>query len=187
MTLPPPIRPKPKPMSQLFWDGAKAGELCLQCCSGCAAHRFYPSAGCHKCDHNYDWRTVPGRGHVYTWTVIRRALDPAFQARVPFTVAVVAVDAVVYHGGDHNYDWRTVPGRHVYTWTVIRRALDPAFQARVPFTVAVVAVDVEGRPLLPGTMRDCAPEAIEAEMAMEIAFEPYDEEISLPCWRPAAG
>ncbi len=139
MTLPPPIRPKPKPMSQLFWDGAKAGELCLQCCSGCAAHRFYPSAGCHKCgDHNYDWRTVPGRGHVYTWTVIRRALDPAFQARVPFTVAVVAVD-------------------------------------------------VEGRPLLPGTMRDCAPEAIEAEMAMEIAFEPYDEEISLPCWRPAAG
>ncbi len=137
METPRPIRPKPTAMSQPFWDGARVGELRLQCCSGCGAHRFYPSAGCHKCgDDGYDWRAVPGRGHVYTWTVIRRALDPAFQARVPFTVAVVALD-------------------------------------------------VAGRPLLPGTMLDCAPEDLRADMAVDIAFEPYDDDISLPCWRPA--
>ena len=69
--------------------------------------------------------------------------------------------------------------RHVYTWTVIRRALDPAFQSHVallgPFTVVVVALDVAGRPLLPGTLIDCAPERIEAEMAVEIVFQPLDD------------
>ena len=55
----------------------------------------------------------------------------------------------------------------------------------MPFTVAVAAIDVTGKPLLPGTMIGCAPEAMRAEMAVEIEFEPYDDEISLPCWRPA--
>ena len=132
----PPL-PRPTPMTAPFWDGCRAHELRLQRCDNCGAHRFYPSAACHKCaSEHYIWVPVTGRGTVYTWTVIRRALDPVWAARVPFTVVVVAVD-------------------------------------------------VPGRPLIPGTLLDCAPDAVTAEMPVEIFFQDLNDEITLPCWQPS--
>jgi uncharacterized OB-fold protein len=36
-----------------------------------------------------DWRAVSGRGRVYSWVGVRRALTPAFASEVPYTIVTV--------------------------------------------------------------------------------------------------
>jgi uncharacterized OB-fold protein len=36
-----------------------------------------------------DWRAVSGEGVVYSWVGVQRALTPAFESEVPYTIATV--------------------------------------------------------------------------------------------------
>lgn len=79
--------------SHRFWDGLADGRLILSACSRC--HRVWtpPSPRCPRCGSGEPAdREVPGTGHVYSWVVIRRALDPAFADDVPYAIAVVTLD-----------------------------------------------------------------------------------------------
>ena len=85
--------PKPSPLSQPFWDGLAAGELRLQRCDICDTYVFYPRPYCPHClSEALTWTTVSGRGRVYTYTIVRRAMHPAFQLEVPYVFAIVELE-----------------------------------------------------------------------------------------------
>ncbi len=85
--------PKPSTLSQPFWDGLAEGVLRLQKCAACASYVFYPRPYCPRClSEALTWTPVSGHGHVYTYTVVRRAMHPAFQPDVPYVFAIVELE-----------------------------------------------------------------------------------------------
>jgi hypothetical protein len=65
-------------------------ELTLQHCLACGRVRFPPMPACPWCGSAAaEWRAVSGTGHVYSWVGVRRALTPAFESEVPYTIATV--------------------------------------------------------------------------------------------------
>lgn len=84
--------PLPTATSLPFWRAATAGRLDLQFCTNC--HRFvhYPRTICPYClSDRLEWRTVSGRGVVYSFTIVRQAPSPAF-SDVPYVLAAVDLE-----------------------------------------------------------------------------------------------
>ena len=82
--------PAPSEVSRPFWDGLTAGELRLQKCEECRRHIFYPRSFCPHClSQRLGWVKASGRGTLYSYTVVRRAMNPAFQTDVPYVFAIV--------------------------------------------------------------------------------------------------
>ncbi|TMB94062.1 MAG: Zn-ribbon domain-containing OB-fold protein [Chloroflexi bacterium] len=82
--------PAPSEVSRPFWDGLTAGELRLQKCEECRRHIFYPRSLCPHClSQRLGWVKASGRGTLYSYTVVRRAMNPAFQTDVPYVFAIV--------------------------------------------------------------------------------------------------
>ena len=85
--------PAPSPVTQPFWDGLREGELRIQRCRDCAKHVFYPRTACHYClSDRLEWVKASGRGTLYSFTIVRRAMNPAFQADVPYVFAIVELE-----------------------------------------------------------------------------------------------
>lgn len=85
--------PQPSETSRPFWEGTKAHELRLQRCRDCGKRIFYPRSICPFClSERLEWVTASGKGKVYSYTVVRRAVHPAFQADVPYVLAIVELD-----------------------------------------------------------------------------------------------
>jgi uncharacterized OB-fold protein len=81
-------QPQPTPLCEPYWDGCREGELRLQRCAGCGRHQFYPRIFCSHCgSRELTWEAVSGRGVVASFTVIRRAISPAYEA--PYAVALI--------------------------------------------------------------------------------------------------
>lgn len=90
-----PERPLPEPseLTRPFWEGLKAREVRLQRCQDCSQFVFYPRVACPECmSERLKWEAVSGRGKVYTFTIVRRAMIPAFQAEVPYVFAIVELE-----------------------------------------------------------------------------------------------
>lgn len=80
------------PLDAAFWAGTRCGELRVQFCAECSEARFPPSPRCPHCHSRHSqWRQVGGQGTIWSWVVPRPPLLPAFQARSPYLVAVVAL------------------------------------------------------------------------------------------------
>ena len=48
---------------------------------------------CSRCGSmSAEWKKVSGKGKVYTWSVIRRAADPAWVGDLPYIAAVIELD-----------------------------------------------------------------------------------------------
>lgn len=85
--------PGPSPVTQPFWDGLLAGTLRIQQCEACSRHVFYPRTACHYClSDKLKWVTASGRGTLYSFTIVRRAMNPAFQEDVPYVYAIVELE-----------------------------------------------------------------------------------------------
>jgi uncharacterized OB-fold protein len=85
---------KPLPMadadSKEFWDGCQRHELLLQKCDACHKYYFPPGPVCPHCfSTKVTWTKASGKGSVYTYTNVRRALGPDWEAEVPYTVGVI--------------------------------------------------------------------------------------------------
>lgn len=79
--------------NRAFWDGCRDGELRLQVCSGCGAHRFPDSKVCPRClSHEAEWKTVSGRGRIWSWVTMHQKYFAAFADEVPYTVIIVELD-----------------------------------------------------------------------------------------------
>jgi uncharacterized OB-fold protein len=88
------IKPLPKPTetSRPFWEAAKQHQLKLQYCGGCRAYIYYPRDRCPQClSDNLEWRSVSGKGKVYSYTIVRRASTRSF-ADKPYVLAIVELD-----------------------------------------------------------------------------------------------
>ena len=82
--------PIPNQDTQPFWDGCKEGKLLIQVCGECETRRFPPSPVCAACNSlEFTWQGASGRGTVYTFTVIRHALDPRWKDDLPYATGVV--------------------------------------------------------------------------------------------------
>ncbi len=86
--------PKPLPvldgLSKEFYAWCQRGELRFQRCGDCGAWRHVPREICAACGSwQWEWARSSGRGVIYTWTVVARALHPAFAAETPFAPVVV--------------------------------------------------------------------------------------------------
>src|SRR3954468_3315097 len=76
-----------------FWLAARDGRLDIQACSACGVFRHPPRPVCAQCGSTEcEWRTVSGRGEVWSYTTIHPPTLPAFADRVPYVALVVRLD-----------------------------------------------------------------------------------------------
>jgi uncharacterized OB-fold protein len=79
--------------SDPFWAACREGHLAAQRCPSCGRFRWPPMEFCPWCHHHGgDWVALPGTGTVRSFVVVHRAFDPAFDDRVPYVVAHIALD-----------------------------------------------------------------------------------------------
>ena len=77
-----------------YWAGTARGELCVPTCDGCARHVWPPRMACPTCAGlSFTWRPIGGRGRLYSWTTVGRAMLAGFEAEVPYTVVIVEAEA----------------------------------------------------------------------------------------------
>ena len=74
------------------WCAAKAGVLSLPRCAQCLRFAWPPRAACPHCGNVLEWVTCRGTGTVVTYSIVRRAVDPALKDAVPYVVAIVELD-----------------------------------------------------------------------------------------------
>lgn len=76
-----------------WWESVRDGKLMMPRCEPDGHVFFPPSPGCPVCGSAEIGRVdVSGRGRVYSWIVVHRALDPAYVGDVPYTIATVTLD-----------------------------------------------------------------------------------------------
>jgi len=81
-----------EPLTAPFFAAAAAGELRIPRCEGCGAYVWYPQEQCPSDGGSLTWTQLSGRGTLFSWAVVRRAFLPAFEDKVPFVTALVALD-----------------------------------------------------------------------------------------------
>jgi uncharacterized OB-fold protein/ABC-type spermidine/putrescine transport system permease subunit II len=68
-------------------------RLLLPRCNACGQFWFPPSQRCAHClAADFTWIEATGRGRVYSFVVFHRVYHPAFEADVPYAVAIVELD-----------------------------------------------------------------------------------------------
>ncbi len=76
-----------------FYAWCARGELRLRRCNACREWCHVPRVTCPNCaSTDWAWERVKGTGRLYTWTVVHRAMHPAFMGDVPYAVVVVELD-----------------------------------------------------------------------------------------------
>jgi len=86
--------------------------------------------------------------------------------------------------GGRELAWQQASGKaRLATFTIVRRAVSAAYEDDVPYVVALVKLE-EG-PTMMSNVVDCDPEALEIGMPLEVTFEAYTDEITVPQFRPA--
>ena len=113
-----------------FYRFCKQHELRFQRCRDCGAWRHMPRESCQACgSFNWAWERAAGKGQVFSWTVIHRALHPGFAAELPYAAVVVELEEGV---------------------RIVSHVLDlPVDQLRVGLPVEVVFDDVTPEVTLP--------------------------------------
>jgi uncharacterized protein len=80
-------------------------------------------------------------------------------------------------------EWVTASGRgKVLSFTIVYRPVTQAFAADVPYVVALITLD-EG-PQMMSNIVGCSPEKVQIGMPVEVMFEDWTEEISVPKFKP---
>lgn len=76
-----------------FYGYCRRGELRFQRCSECGTWRHVPREMCAACGSwSFDWVRSSGRGRIFTWTVVTRALHPAFLDACPYAPTVIEME-----------------------------------------------------------------------------------------------
>jgi hypothetical protein len=79
--------------SKPYWQAAAEDRLVIRKCNSCGNVHFMPRYLCPSCwSEDLEWIEACGKGTVYSFTVIRRASDPAFSSLVPYVVALIDLE-----------------------------------------------------------------------------------------------
>lgn len=89
--------PKPLPeasgLAGEFYAFCRCGELRFQRCRRCGTWRHVPREMCPKCrSTEWAWERSSGRGRVFTWVVVARAMHPAFADETPYAPVIVELE-----------------------------------------------------------------------------------------------
>lgn len=85
--------PVSTPATDTYWTEAGAGQLMIQRCAACGRFQHYPGAICRRCwGTALSWQAARGTGTVWTFTVVGIPGHPAWQAEVPYVLALVELD-----------------------------------------------------------------------------------------------
>jgi uncharacterized OB-fold protein len=87
-SMPPPLADA---TSLPWWEAAAEHRLVVQRCKACEHTRHPPAPVCPECrSADSDWKEVPGRGEVYSYTFVHRPI--AADQTLPFIIAVIALE-----------------------------------------------------------------------------------------------
>ena len=76
-----------------FWQAAEHDRLVIQKCASCSEVRWPPMPGCPEClTPGGDWVEVAASGQISSFVRYHKSLNPAFDADVPYVVALVSLD-----------------------------------------------------------------------------------------------
>ncbi len=76
-----------------FWQAAQREELVIPRCEACGTYTWYPAARCKCCNsESMPWTPVSGRGTLFSYCVVKRALFPPFAEKAPYVTGLVALD-----------------------------------------------------------------------------------------------
>jgi len=76
-----------------FYAWCRDRELRFQRCTSCGRYRHVPRDICAHCSSmEWEWARSGGRGTVFTWTEVVRALHPAFADATPYAPVVVEME-----------------------------------------------------------------------------------------------
>ena len=79
--------------TQPFWDATARHELVAAQCADCGTFRMPPTPFCPCCQsQRIDWQTLSGRGEVYSYTIVERAILPGMDEHLPYVPAVITLD-----------------------------------------------------------------------------------------------
>ncbi|HBD12058.1 MAG TPA: nucleic acid-binding protein [Porticoccaceae bacterium] len=88
-------KPQPKitRCAQPYWQSCLQEKLSLPYCKACDAVFYYPRLWCPGCfNQDLDWKTVSGRGRVYSYSVVHQSPLPSYQQDVPYVLAVIELE-----------------------------------------------------------------------------------------------
>ena len=76
-----------------FYDFCQRRELRFQRCSDCSTWRHLPRESCGQCGSlAWTWQASTGKGKLFSWTTVHRALHPGFADELPYVAAIVELD-----------------------------------------------------------------------------------------------
>ncbi len=82
-------------------------------------------------------------------------------------------------------EWVAASGQgKVLSFTIIRQAISEAYAADVPYVIALIQLD-EG-PTMMSNVIEFDPERVMMGMPVEVVFEAWNDEITVPKFRPLA-
>ena len=80
-------------LTKEFYDFCRRRELRFQRCARCEAWRHVPRDMCAECgSFEWRWERSSGRGRIFTWTLVARAMHPAFASDVPYAAVVIEMN-----------------------------------------------------------------------------------------------
>ena len=66
--------PMSSPETEPFWAAARQGKFLIKSCTSCGKAHWYPRACCPHCmSETTEWVESPGRGTIYSVSVMKRA------------------------------------------------------------------------------------------------------------------
>ena len=82
--------PANEDITRPFWEAAKRRELIIPYCNSCSNLFFYPREVCPNCfSKDLAWKTMSGKGSVYTYTHVRQSVHPSFQSENGLIYALI--------------------------------------------------------------------------------------------------
>lgn len=76
-----------------LWQAAAHSEFALPRCRDCGTFDWYPKGQCRQCHgRNIRWTPLSGRGTLFSWAVVRRALHKPLAPIAPYVSAIVAIE-----------------------------------------------------------------------------------------------
>lgn len=87
------LLPAVTPDNAPYWDALARGELTAQACTRCGRVRHPVAPVCPHCGATaWQWRTLSGRGKVFSWVRYHRGYLPEFADVMPYVVATIELD-----------------------------------------------------------------------------------------------
>ena len=76
-----------------FWDATARHALVVAQCAKCGSFRMPPTPFCPQCQSQaLHWRTLSGRGSLFSYTVVERAILDGMDDHLPYVPAVIELE-----------------------------------------------------------------------------------------------